>query len=66
MFIRFILWLIIFYLAYRLIKNWISQPPPKREVKGKPKNKPLDLSDADVEDAKFRELHDESKREPKG
>ncbi len=59
MLFRLIFWLIIFYLVYRLIKNWLTQPPPKQQVKGRPKTRPLDLSDADIEDAKFREVEDE-------
>ena len=67
MFIRLILWLILIYLGYKVVKNWLGQPSSKKqEVKGKPKNKPLDLKDADVEDANFRELHDESKPEHDG
>ncbi len=59
--LRFILWIILIYLGYRLVKNWLVGPPEKHQVGGQPQKSPLDLSQADIEDAKFREIRDESK-----
>jgi hypothetical protein len=64
MLIRLIFWVLLAYLAYRLIKALVLGPASKTEqhkVQGKPKNRPLDLSSLDVEDAKFEEIKEESK-----
>ncbi len=63
--IRLILWLLLIYLAYRMVKNWLEGPVNKTQVKGKPKTSPLDLHDADIEDANFREIREESRQQPK-
>ena len=61
MLFRFIIIIILIYLAVKLFKNLLMAPPQKSEIKGKPKNeKPLDLSDADIEDADFEDI-DENK-----
>jgi hypothetical protein len=61
---RFLFWALIVYLAYRIIKALVLGPPrqaPPRQVQGKPKNRPLDLSGQDVEDAKFEEIKENTK-----
>jgi len=62
--LRFLLLALIIYLAYRVISALVFSAPPKREhdqVKGKARNRPLDLSNMDVEDAKFREIKENTK-----
>lgn len=57
---RFIILVILFYLMAKLIKKLLNSPPPKSEVKGNPATKkPLDLSNADIEDADFKEIDDQ-------
>lgn len=66
MLFRLILWALILYFAYRVIKSLLieSKQKPQTKVKGSPRSDdPLDLRDADIEDAKFRDLDkDASKR----
>lgn len=55
--IRLIFWTIVVYLIYRLARLLLSagdRPPQK--ISGKQKSRPLDLSQYDVEDAKFHEV----------
>ncbi|MDZ7359732.1 MAG: hypothetical protein ONB46_03250 [candidate division KSB1 bacterium] len=64
MLMRFLFLALIIYLAYRVINALVFGAPPKREhdqVKGKPRNRPLDLSNLDVEDAKFQEIKENNK-----
>ena len=64
MLIRFLFWALLIYLAYRVIKALIFGTPgqaPPNQVKGKPRNRPLDLSGQDVEDAKFEEIKENTK-----
>lgn len=57
MFIRLIIWGLIFYLAYKLVTNLLSTSAnSKTKVEGKSRNKPLDLSDQDVEDADYEDI----------
>ncbi len=59
MLIKLILLILIFYWGGKLVKDLLSPPRPRQEVKGQPKsNKPLDLSGKDVEDADFEEIDD--------
>lgn len=60
---RFLFWALLIYLAYRIIKALVLGPPrqaPPNQVQGKPKNRPLDLSSHDVEDAKFEEIKEKT------
>lgn len=59
MLFRLLIWATLIYLGYRLIKNLLLPPPDQPSVKGKPRTRPLDLDDADIEDADFREVKDE-------
>jgi hypothetical protein len=60
---RFLFWALLVYLAYRAIKALVLGPPrpaPPDQVRGKPKNRPLDLSNLEVEDAKFEDIKENS------
>jgi hypothetical protein len=60
MLIRLIIFFILIYLAVKLLKNLLKAPTQKLEIKGSPKNrKPLDLSNADIEDADFEEINED-------
>jgi len=70
MFFRFIFWLLLFYLIYYLLKSfliWITDSHLKdsdknTRIKGEPKPKPpLDLSNRDIEDARYREIEKDKK-----
>lgn len=64
MLLRILFWAIVIYLAYRIINTLVFGLPPKRkqeQVKGRPQNRPLDLSQFDVEDAKFEEIDEKKK-----
>jgi len=62
--IRFLLllifWTAFFYLLFRLLRLWLSAPRSSGQrpssVQDQPKKKSLDLSNADIEDAKFHEV----------
>ncbi len=56
--IRFILWLILFYLIYSLFKKMFLTPGnEKKKAKIKKKRKSsLNIDDSDIEDAKFKEI----------
>jgi len=57
MFIRLILWALIVYLAYQLVRMVFNRPRQSRpSIKGKRNSQPLDLTGLDVEDAKFEEI----------
>lgn len=60
---QFILWTLLFYLLYKFLRLLIGRrSAPQREhqsVQGQPRKKSLDLSNADIEDAKFREVKKE-------
>ncbi|HDQ44703.1 MAG TPA: hypothetical protein ENN17_04275 [bacterium] len=44
------------YFGYQFLKGVFTGSRSKPEVRGQPGNPPLDLRDADVEDARFEEL----------
>ncbi len=61
---RFLFWALLVYLAYRVIKALVFGPSRQtyqNKVQGKPKKEPLDLSNLDVEDAKFEEIKEKAK-----
>jgi hypothetical protein len=65
MFLRFLLWVLVFFLGYKMLKGLVSSPPRKNEeVLGDKKSKPLDLSKTDVQNARFEDI-DEKKDGPK-
>ncbi len=60
--LRLLLTGLIVYFGYHFIKGFFASPPQKESnVKGRQKNQPLDLRDADVEDAHFEELDEKGK-----
>jgi len=62
--IRLLLWALLFFLGYRMLKGMASKPPRKNdEIKGAGKSKPLDLSSTDVQNARFEDI-DEKKKGP--
>lgn len=57
--IQILIFFLFAYLAIKLVQNLLKLPPRQGDVKGSPRNtKPLDLSEADVEDADFKEIKD--------
>ncbi len=59
MLFRLIIFTVLIYLTAKLLKNLSKTPVQKSEIKGTPKDKkPLDLSNADIEDADFEELNE--------
>lgn len=60
---RFIFWVMVFYLIYKILRRWFrslfypAESQSQVQVKGKSKPKaPLDLSRRDVEDAEYEEI----------
>ncbi len=58
MFFRFILTAAVVYFGYRFFKGIRAGQAKNEEVRGKSKSAPLDLRDADVEDASYEDLDD--------
>lgn len=56
--IRILFYILLFYLVYQILRAiFLPKPQPQGpRVQGRPKNKPLDLSNQMVEDAKFEEI----------
>jgi hypothetical protein len=64
MLLRFLFWAALVYLAYRVIRALVFSGPSKTgqdQVKGKNRNRALDLSNMNVEDAKFEEIDEKKK-----
>jgi len=61
MFFRFLFVALVVYLGYRFLRGLWEKDSRKEEIRGEQKNKPLDLRDADVEDAHFEDI-EEGKR----
>lgn len=64
MLLRFLFWVCVVYLAYRVIRALVFSGPPPAEsnpVKGKNRHRSLDLSKLNVEDAKFEEIDEKRK-----
>lgn len=57
--IQILFFFLLAYIAAKLLQNLLKSPPSQTEIKGSTKaKKPLDLSDADVDDADFKEIDD--------
>lgn len=54
--LRYIFWGILIYIGYRAIKQVFTQTSKEPEVKGKPKQKNLNIDESKIEDADFEEL----------
>lgn len=64
MLLRFLFWAAFVYFAYRLIRALVFNTPPQtgqNQVKGKNRQQALDLSNMNVEDAKFEEIDEKKK-----
>jgi hypothetical protein len=59
---RLLLWMALFYLAYRFLKGFVKKTDSQSPVGGKPASKPLDLDSNDVQDARFVDLDDSKKK----
>jgi hypothetical protein len=58
--IRLIIIAILIYFAVKLVQNFLKTPKKKSHIKGSPKpKKTLDLSDADIEDADYKDISDD-------
>lgn len=56
---RLFIYGLIIYFAIKLVKFLFKPTNPKSEIKGSPnKKRPIDLSDADIEDADFKEINE--------
>jgi hypothetical protein len=60
---QFLLWTLLFYLLFKVLRLlFVGRPAPRapqqdhQSVNGQRQKKSLDLSNADVEDAKFHEV----------
>ena len=63
MFFRFLVWVILGYLVYKVFKDlFTTQDKGETNVKGKNRNSPLDLSDTEVDDAHFEDIGDEDEQ----
>ena len=58
MFFRFIFAALVVYLGYRFFRAFWPKGSSKNNIHGKQKSDPLDLRDADVDDAKYEEIDD--------
>ena len=56
MFFRLIFTALVIYLGYRFFRAFLQKEPTKNTVSGKQKSDPLDLRDADVDDARYEEI----------
>ena len=56
MFFRLLLTALVVYLGYRFFKTFWQKESTRDSVKGKQKSGPLDLRDADVDDARYEEI----------
>ena len=62
--LRLIFWAIIIYFGFRLIQHLFFPKKPNSEptVRGNNQNNHLDLRDADIEDASFRDIEDDREK----
>jgi hypothetical protein len=58
MFFRLIFTALVVYLGYRFFRAFRQKETPKNNIHGKQKSDPLDLRDADVDDARYEEIND--------
>lgn len=61
-FIRLLIVGIIFYWILKIVKSMFGSGKPDVEIKGKPKQEPIDLSQENIEDVDFKEIKN-NKRE---
>jgi hypothetical protein len=58
--LKMLLYGILFYLAYKVFRNLGAPSRKKEEVQGEAENKPLDLGDADIQDARFKDIDEKN------
>jgi hypothetical protein len=58
MFFRLIFTALVVYLGYRFFRAFRQKETTKNNIHGKQKSDPLDLRDADVDDARYEEIND--------
>lgn len=56
---RFLLKAALVYLGYRTVRSVWETQRRNTEIKGKTKNRPLDLSDSDVSEARFEDVEND-------
>ncbi len=56
MFFRLIFTALVIYLGYRFFRAFLKKESSQNSVRGKQKSDPLDLRDADVDDAHYEEI----------
>lgn len=56
--LRLLFWGLLIYFAYKAIQQVLGKRTREPEVKGKPKQKPLNIDESKIEDAEFEELDD--------
>ncbi len=64
-FIELLFWGIVLYFGYKLFKNITNPSDKDTKVKGKPKSKPLDIDESEIEDAEFKEIKGDKKKKDK-
>jgi hypothetical protein len=57
---RLLMYGLLFYLTYKIVRLFGSHGRKKEEVQGQSQNKPLDLGDADVQDARFKDIDEKN------
>lgn len=55
---RFLFVVGVIYLAYRLFKNYTARPKPGDEVRGRNRNRPLDVETKDISDAQYEDIEE--------
>ena len=56
---KFLITLFVVYFGYHIFKGFFSKDPSKTKVKGSNRNRPIDLRQEDVEDAKFKDIKED-------
>ncbi|MBN2417680.1 hypothetical protein JXO52_17735 [bacterium] len=54
--LKLIFYFVVGYLGYKLFRLFKPDMAPKEQVRGQNRNKPLDLSRSEVEDAHFEDI----------
>ncbi len=59
--LRYLLLGLLVYIGYRIVKNTFRSVPKKRsEVRGRPKDRDMDLKDYEITDARYEDIDDGS------
>jgi hypothetical protein len=57
---RLLMYGLLFYVAYKAVRLLGSAGRKKEEVQGENEKKPLDLGDADIQDARFKDIEEKN------